>query len=102
MLVSVVCTENANVQFDGVVDYKLLDAGKYLICAVIIKPVSTRTQRISILNEVGNTLLGLTGKDVYVSADLDVYCELGRNDVDTNTIVRELVQRGTILITSRS
>lgn len=99
MLVSVICTENANIKFDEVIDYKLLETDNYLICAVIIKPVSTRTQRNSVLEKVGNVLLERSGKDVYVSADLDVYCGLGKDDVDTDTLVRELVQRGTILIT---
>ncbi len=102
MLVNVVYTEVANLQFDGVVDYKTLTTDEYVICAVIVKPVTTRTQRNSILYEVGKTLLEVSGKDVYVSADLDIFCCLGRNNIDTDTIVRELVQRGTISITAHS
>ena len=100
MLVNVKKNKKETMQFEGVIDYRLVSLQDRIICAVICQPVVTRTERNSILTGVAEKLFEVSGKDVFVCADLDVYCDLGREDVDCNTLIRKIAKRNCITKTS--
>lgn len=100
MLVNVVIDQNKSMQFDGILDYRIFSFGNNIICSVICEPVVMRSERNSIMTKVAESLSEVSGKNVYVSADLDIYCELGRENVDCNAVIRKLTERNCIIITS--
>ncbi len=100
MLVGVVFTENTQMQFKGVADYRILESQDSIICAVICLPVATRSERNQILEEVAKKINQESGKEVYVSADLDVYCDLGRDNQDYETIISKVRQRNCVVVRS--
>lgn len=102
MLVNVVIDQNKSMQFEGILDYRTISFEDNIICSVICEPVVTRSERNSIMTKVAESLFLVSGKNVYVSADLDIYCELGRENVDCNAVIRKLAERNCITITSNS
>ena len=63
MLVGVVFTENTQMQFKGVADYRIMESQDSIICAVICLPVATRSERNQILEEVAKKINQESGKE---------------------------------------
>lgn len=93
MLVNIAYIENMSMQFEGIYDYRVIDGESGLLCAVICEPVAMRSERNEILRKVAEQLNRISGKNVYVTADLDVYCDLGRSDCDCDTLIRKVLSR---------
>lgn len=93
MLVNVAYIENMSMQFEGIYDYRIIDGESGLLCAVICEPVATRSERNKLLKTVAEQLNKISGKKVYVTADLDVYCDLGKSDCDCDTLIQKVLSR---------
>ncbi len=74
--------------------YQIGEGDFAVIVAIMHKPISTRSEREKVFQEIAEDYKNHTDKAVFVTADLDIYCDLKRKDVDIAKLIEILQTRG--------
>jgi|GEM_PF-4318227 len=75
------------------VDYRIKETDALAVVAVILKPYPTRSDRLSALEKIKQTVVKDKNKQVLVTADIDLYCRLGEDNCDVIKVLAELYRR---------
>lgn len=79
---------------DYVYAYQIGESDFAVIVAIMHKPISTRSEREKLFQSIAEECKTFTQKAIYVTADLDIYCDLKRGSVEISDIVALLQKRG--------
>lgn len=61
-----------------VCDYRVVEDDSYLVVVVLLRPLFSRTERENALRQVADELATQTTKEVWVTADLDLWSKCDR------------------------
>lgn len=74
--------------------YQIGEGDNAIIVAIMHKPISTRSERERVFKEIAEEYKSYTDKAIFVTADLDIYCDLKRPDVNISDLITLLRSRG--------
>lgn len=93
-MLTVIETHQQIIANEYVYAYQIGEGDFAIVVAIMHKPISTRSQREKVFQEIADECKSFTDKAVFVTADLDIYCDLKRGDVDMSEIIKILQSRG--------
>ena len=79
------------------VDLRIMETPSLAIVAVILEPCTTRTERREKMLKIKKEYEDKMGKEVFVTADLDIYCKLAKEDCNAADVLVELNKRGSFV-----
>ncbi|MBQ7653284.1 MAG: hypothetical protein IJS93_02835 [Clostridia bacterium] len=74
------------------VDVRIKESDSFALAGVLLTPIASRSKRIEALLKIKEELEKREGKEVLVTADLDIYCRLA-TDTPLDSIMEELKRR---------